>query len=136
MSGAWPPPAPSVWKVAMARPLKAARVVSTKPNSFSVSVWIATCTSMRSATVRQLSMAAGVVPQSSCSFSPQAPASTCSLMPAGLLVLPLPKKPRFIGKPSAACSMRPRCQGPGVMVVAKVPCAGPVPPPIMVVTPL
>ena len=31
MSGAWPPPAPSVWKVAMARPLKAARVVSTKP---------------------------------------------------------------------------------------------------------
>ena len=81
-------------------------------------------------------MAAGVVPQSSCSFSPQAPASTCSLMPAGLLVLPLPKKPRFIGKPSAACSMRPICQGPGVMVVAKVPCAGPVPPPIMVVTPL
>ncbi len=114
MSGAWPPPAPSVWKVAMARPLKAARVVSTKPNSFSVSVWIATCTSMRSATVRQLSIAAGVVPQSSCSFSPQAPASTCSLMPAGLQVLPLPKKPRFIGKPSAACSMRPICHGPGV----------------------
>ena len=45
MSGAWPPPAPSVWKVAMVRPLKAARVVSTKPDSFSVSVWIATCTS-------------------------------------------------------------------------------------------
>ncbi|KAF1054101.1 MAG: hypothetical protein GAK34_00826 [Delftia tsuruhatensis] len=28
------------------------------------------------------------------------------------------------------------CQGPGVTVVAKVPVAGPVPPPIMVVTPL
>jgi len=38
MSGAWPPPAPSVWKVAMVRPLKAARVVSTKPDSFKVSV--------------------------------------------------------------------------------------------------
>ena len=29
-----------------------------------------------------------------------------------------------------------RCQGPGVQVVALVPAAGPVPPPIMVVTPL
>ena len=31
--------------------------------------------------------------------------------------------------------MRPMCQGPGVQVVALVPVAGPVPPPIMVVTP-
>jgi hypothetical protein len=31
MSGAWPPPAPSVWKVWMVRPLKAAMVASTKP---------------------------------------------------------------------------------------------------------
>ena len=38
MSGAWPPPAPSVWKVWMARPLIAANVSSTKPLSFSVSV--------------------------------------------------------------------------------------------------
>ncbi len=38
MSGAWPPPAPSVWKVWMVRPLKAAMVVSTKPASLSVSV--------------------------------------------------------------------------------------------------
>ncbi len=45
MSGAWPPPAPSVWKLWIARPLKAARVSSTKPDSFSVSVWIATWTS-------------------------------------------------------------------------------------------
>jgi hypothetical protein len=28
------------------------------------------------------------------------------------------------------------CHGPGVQVVAKVPVAGPVPPPIIVVTPL
>ncbi len=32
--------------------------------------------------------------------------------------------------------MRPMCHGPGVTVVASVPCAGPVPPPIIVVTPL
>ena len=45
MSGAWPPPAPSVWNVWMVRPLKAAILSSTKPDSFSVSVWIITCTS-------------------------------------------------------------------------------------------
>ena len=32
MSGAWPPPAPSVWKAWMVRPLKAAIVSSTKPD--------------------------------------------------------------------------------------------------------
>ena len=42
MSGAWPPPAPSVWKAWMVRPLKALIVSSTKPDSFSVSVWIIT----------------------------------------------------------------------------------------------
>ena len=41
----------------------------------------------------------------------------------------------FMGKPSAACSMRSMCQAPGVQVVAKVPVAGPVPPPSMVVMP-
>ena len=35
----------------------------------------------------------------------------------------------------SACSMRAMFQGPGVQVVALVPAAGPVPPPIMVVTP-
>ena len=45
MSGAWPPPAPSVWKAWMVRPLNALMVSSTKPLSFSVSVWIITCTS-------------------------------------------------------------------------------------------
>src|SRR5919108_141884 len=43
----------------MVRPLNAATDASTKPDSFSVSVWIATCTSMRSATARQLSIFAG-----------------------------------------------------------------------------
>ena len=53
------------------------------PISFSVSVWIITCTSMASATRRQQSIAAGVVPQSSCSFSAQAPARTISSSAAG-----------------------------------------------------
>ena len=62
---------------------------------------------------RQLSIAAGVVPQSSCSFRPIAPASTCSRSGAGRLALPLPRKPRFIGNASAASSMRWMCHGPG-----------------------
>ena len=92
--------------------------------------------SASSATSRQLLMADGVLPQSSCSFRPITPALICSCKAAGKLALPLPKKPRFIGKASAACSMRSMLNGPGVQVVAKVPVAGPVPPPIMVVTPL
>ena len=64
-----------------------------------------------------------------------APASICSSSPRGSEALPLPVKARFIGKPSAAWIMRPRCQEPGVQVVALVPVAGPVPPPSMVVTP-
>ena len=54
---------------------------------------------------------------------------------AGRDALPLPAKARFIGKASAACNIRPICQGPGVHVVARVPCAGPVPPPSIVVRP-
>jgi hypothetical protein len=54
---------------------------------------------------------------------------------AGRDALPLPVKAKFTGKPSAACSMRFKCHGPGVQVVAEVPVAGPVPPPIKVVMP-
>jgi hypothetical protein len=82
-----------------------------------------------------LSIAAGVVPQSSWSLSPIAPASICSASGAGRLALPLPRKPKFIANPSAACSIRSMFQGPGVQVVAFVPVAGPVPPPIIVVMP-
>ena len=135
MSGAWPPPAPSVWKLWIVRPLKAAIVSSTKPDSLSVSVWMATCTSCASATLRQQSIAAGVVPQSSCSFRPTQPATTCSTSDSGRLALPLPRRPMFIGSASAACNMRAMFHGPGVQVVAAVPAAGPVPPPIIVVTP-
>ena len=88
-----------------------------------------------SATFRQLSMAAGVVPQSSCSLRPMAPASICSSSGSGRLALPLPSNPKLMGSSSSAWYMRPMYHGPGVQVVALVPAAGPVPPPIMVVTP-
>src|ERR1019366_2657524 len=58
-------------------------VSSTKPLSFKVSVWIITWMSYFSATDRQQSIAAGVVPQSSCSLSAQAPALTISSSAAG-----------------------------------------------------
>jgi hypothetical protein len=68
-------------------------------------------------------MAAGVVPQSSCNLRPMAPALTCSISGSGSEALPLPVKPRFIGKASAAWSMRAMCHGPEVQVVALVPVA-------------
>ena len=80
-------------------------------------------------------MVAGVVPQSSCSLRQEAPACTISMRLAGLDALPLPAKARFIGNASAASIMRARCHGPGVQVVAEVPVAGPVPPPIIMVMP-
>ena len=43
-------------------------------------------------------MAAGVVPQSSCSFRPIAPASICSRSGSGEEEFPLPRNPRLIGK--------------------------------------
>ena len=101
-----------------------------------MSLWIETCVSVSSATLKQQSIADGVVPQSSCSFRPIAPASTCWRSACGWLALPLPRKPRFMANASTACSMRARFSGPGVQVVAKVPVAGPVPPPSIVVTPL
>ena len=80
-------------------------------------------------------MAAGVVPQSSCSFSAQAPALIISTSAPGSAALPLPDRPRLTGNASKLCSIRIMCQGPGVQVVALVPAEGPVPPPSMEVTP-
>src|SRR5438132_12935662 len=119
----------------MVRPLKALIVSSTKPDTLSVSVWIITWMSYSSATERQLSIAAGVVPQSSCSLSAQAPAVIISTSDAGREALPLPEIPRLTGNASNDWIIRPMCQGPGVQVVAKVPCDGPVPPPSIEVTP-
>ena len=84
---------------------------------------------------RQWSMTAGDAPQSSWIFSPIAPAFICSAKGLSSEQFPFPKNPRFMGYSSAALSIISRFQGPGVQVVALVPSAGPVPPPIIVVTP-
>jgi hypothetical protein len=55
---------------------------------------------------------------------------------SGREVLPLPVKPKLIGRRVVACSISAMCRAPGVQVVALVPVAGPVPPPMKVVTPL
>lgn len=51
------------------------------------------------------------------------------------MVLPLPSSPMLTGKASSASNALAMCQEPGVTVVAVLPSAGPVPPPIRVVTP-
>jgi len=50
-------------------------------------------------------------------------------------VLPLPVKPKLSGRLSVAWSIARMYSAFGVQVVAQVPVAGPVPPPIMVVRP-
>ena len=110
-------------------------VDSTNPASLSVSVWTAAWTPAASQTRKQASMAAGVEPQSSWSLKPAAPARSCSHSPSSETVFPLPSRAKLTGQSSRAASIRARFQGPGVTVVARVPSAGPVPPPMTVVTP-
>ena len=80
-------------------------------------------------------MAEGVDPQSSWSFKPSAPPRICSRSASRPEELPLPRKPKLSGKASAASNMRRMFHAPGVHVVAFVPVAGPVPPPMSVVMP-
>src|SRR3984893_10262807 len=110
-------------------------VSSTNPVSLRVSECSATCTPAASATVKQALMAAGVDPQSSCSLKPDAPQCNCSHNASALTVLPLPSSAKFAGQQSSDSSIRARCHPPGVTVVALVPSAGPVPPPMIVVVP-
>ena len=135
MSGAWPPPAPSVWKVWMVRPLNAAtrgldeaRLVQRVGVDRDLHVHLV---GDREAVVDGGGRGAPVLVQ----LEADGAGSTCSRSGPGSEALPLPRKPRFIGKASAAASIAWMCHGPGVQVVAKVPVAGPVPPPIIVVTP-
>ena len=81
-------------------------------------------------------MAAGVVPQSSCSLKPAAPARSCSHSASAETVLPLPSSTMLTGQAVDRLQHpRARYHAPGVTVVALVPSAGPVPPPISVVMP-
>lgn len=89
----------------MVRLAKAAMVDSTKPDSFKVSVWMRHCVSVASQTVRHASMADGVVPQSSWSLRPQAPAAICWCRARGEESLPLPVMPMLRGRVSVARSI-------------------------------
>lgn len=80
-------------------------------------------------------MTAGVAPQSSWILKPRAPPRSWLSSASLETVLPLPSRPTLTGTPSMASSIRRRCHGPGVTVVALLPSAGPVPPPMRVVTP-
>ena len=120
----------------MVRPLKAAMVFSTKPDSFSVSVWIATWTSVSSATARQAVDGGGrgapVLVQ-------------LEAAGAGQHLLDQRVRRRRVALAEEADVHRQAVGGlqhaargaraPGVQVVALVPSAGPVPPPSMVVMP-
>ena len=99
-------------------------------------MWIATWVSVLSATFNAELIVAGVVPQSSCNFNPQAPASICSNNAGSRESFPFARKPKFIGKLSTDSIILWIFHFPGVHVVALVPSAGPVPPPIIVVVPL
>lgn len=135
MSGAWPPPAPSVWylrvsiqalfdhiaHLRMDRPAlngsQGAFHIPTLVECVCVDVDLSsaqtpiargkgpTWTSYSSATLRARSIASGVLPQSSCSFSPIAPASTTSLIPFTPASFPFPVKPKLSGIPSVAAIM-------------------------------
>ena len=126
MSGACPPPAPSVWKAWMVRPLNAAIVSSTKPELVErVGVdhhLHVVVVGDREAAVDRGRRRAPVLVQLE-----RAGAALDHLLQRapGSDALPLPAKPRLTGNASAAWIMRPMCQGPGVQVVAMVPCAGP-----------
>ena len=81
-------------------------------------------------------MAAGVEPQSSCNLKPGRPGP--QLFPQAFFrhgVALAQQGDIDRARTSRASSIRARFQAPGVTVVARVPSAGPVPPPMMVVTP-
>ena len=103
-------------------------------DSFSVSVWIITCTSCSSATEAAVDRGGSGAPVL---VQLERAGAGADLLDQrrGREALPLPGKPMLMGSASQACSIRAMCQGPGVQVVAAVPVAGPVPPPIKVVTP-
>ncbi len=68
---------------------------------------MAACTPCSSHTRRHASIAAGVVPQSSWSLNPDAPATSCSRSASTRTVLPLPKQ-RDVHRPRVECAQHHR----------------------------
>ena len=117
----------------MVRPLIASSVSSRKPDSFSVSVCSCTWKSISSATFRQVSIAAGIEPQSSWILSPRQPAAICSTSERGLRRVAASEEAEIhrplLRPPAASCrrSTAPPQSMPTVI--------GPSEPPIIVVMP-
>ena len=84
-----------------------AMVSSQKPNSFSVSVWMWTEKSLRSAAMSEPLSTAGEAPKSSWILTPSAPAATVSSAAPGS-EHPRPRKPKLSGNSSAPWISRPR----------------------------
>jgi len=135
--GAWPPPAPSVGRHGSSGLLIGGRErMSTKPDHFNVSVWINHCNVMSSATDRQQSIAAGVVPQSSCSFSAQPRRFNHFDQRTGLALRCLAARGAMFQYHAVhRLQHAPDMPWAGVQVVASVPCAGRRAAPKQVVTP-
>ena len=136
MSGAWPPPAPSVWNAWIVRFLKAEIVFSTKPLSFSVSVWIITwtivCVGDGEAAIDGCGRGAPILVKLERAGAPQ----HHLLQGRRQRGVALARQADVHGEGvegTGSCGRYAR--GPGVQVVASVPWAGPVPPPSIVVTP-
>ena len=81
-------------------------------------------------------IAAGVVPQSSWTLSPAAPASICSTSGAVPRRVALAEDADVDRQTLEGPQHHRDVPGPGVMVVPLVPSVGPMPPPNSVVTPL
>ena len=84
MSGAWPPPAPSVWIGVDGAALDGGDGVFDEAGFVERVGVDGHLHVVLVGDRRQQSIAAGVVPQSSCSLRPQAPASTCSCSASGM----------------------------------------------------
>ena len=114
----------------------AAIVSSTKPDSFSVSVWMATWMSYLSATSRQtIDGGRGGRPSLRAASARSAPARTWSIRAFRQAAVSLAEEAPVDRKPFGGLEHALMFQGPGVQVVAQVPVAEPVPPPIIVVIP-
>ena len=136
MSGAWPPPAPSVWKAWIVRPLMAAIVFSTKPDLVQ-RVGVDHHLHVHVVGDRQAAVDGGGRRAPVLVQLQRAGAGLHHLhQRVGARGVALARRGRgSSGRRRAPASSAPICQGPGVQVVASVPCAGPVPPPSIVVMP-
>ena len=136
MSGACPPPAPSVWSawIGQCRRSRPACPPRTRPRSACRCEWPSSPPAA-SDTERQASIAGRRRAPVLVQLEPGRAGPPLLHSASSETVLPLPSSTMLTGQASVDSSIRARFHAPGVTVVALVPSAGPVPPPISVVMP-